>query len=67
VALVPGGERFQSIRVLSYQFFEKMMMPVGWVMKLAPLGIFVLLAQLMATEYVSVLSRFAEFAAVVTG
>ena len=44
-----------------------MMMLVGWVMKLAPLGIFALLAKLMATEDISVLSRLAEFAAVVTG
>ena len=44
-----------------------MMMLVGWVMKLAPLGIFALLAKLMATEDISVLSRLAEFAVVVTG
>ena len=67
VALVHGGERFKSIRLLSHQFFEMMMMLVGWVMKLAPLGIFALLAKLMATEDVSVLSRLAEFAVVVTG
>ncbi len=67
VALVHGGERFKSIRVLSNLFFEMMMMLVGWVMKLAPLGIFALLAKLMATEDVSVLSRLAEFAVVVTG
>ncbi|MEB3803242.1 dicarboxylate/amino acid:cation symporter [Acinetobacter pittii] len=67
VALVHGGERFKSIRVLSNQFFEMMMMLVGWVMTLAPLGIFALLAKLMATEDVSVLSRLAEFAVVVTG
>lgn len=34
---------------------------------MAPLGIFALLAKLMATEDISVLSRLAEFAAVVTG
>nr|WP_224972890.1 dicarboxylate/amino acid:cation symporter [Acinetobacter oleivorans] len=67
VALVQGGERFKSIRVLSHQFFEMMMLLVGWVMKLAPLGIFALLAKLMATEDISVLSRLAEFAVVVTG
>ncbi|MNH59981.1 Proton glutamate symport protein [compost metagenome] len=67
VALVQGGERFKSIRLLSQQFFEMMMLLVGWVMKLAPLGIFALLAKLMATEDISVLSRLAEFAVVVTG
>ena len=44
-----------------------MMMLVGWVMKLAPLGILALLAKLVATEDISILSRLAEFAAVVTG
>lgn len=67
VALVKGGERFQSIRKLSTQFFEVMMMMVGWVMKLAPIGIFALLAKLISTEDISILSRLAEFAAVVTG
>lgn len=67
VALVKGGERFQSICKLSTQFFEVMMMMVGWVMKLAPIGIFALLAKLISTEDISILSRLAEFAAVVTG
>lgn len=67
VALVQGGERFSGIKELSQQFFEIMMMLVGWVMKLAPFGIFALLAKLIATEDISILSRLAEFAAVVTG
>ncbi|MDM1248106.1 MULTISPECIES: dicarboxylate/amino acid:cation symporter [unclassified Acinetobacter] len=67
VALVKGGERFKGIRQLSTQFFEVMMMMVGWVMKLAPIGIFALLAKLISTEDISILSRLAEFAAVVTG
>ena len=67
VALVKGGERFNSIKKLSTQFFEVMMMLVGWVMKLAPIGIFALLAKLVSTEDISILSRLAEFAAVVTG
>ena len=44
-----------------------MMLMIGWIMKLAPIGIFALLAKLIATEDISVLSRLAEFAAVVTG
>ena len=67
VALVKGGARFNGIRQLSTQFFEVMMMMVGWVMKLAPIGIFALLAKLISTEDISILSRLAEFAAVVTG
>ena len=67
VALVKGGESFTGIKKLTQQFFEMMMIMIGWVMKLAPLGIFALLAKLVATEDLSVLSRLAEFAAVVTG
>lgn len=67
VALVKGGEAFGTVRKLSVQFFDIMMLMITWVMKLAPLGIFALLAKLIATEDISVLSRLAEFAAVVTG
>ncbi|QOW44871.1 MULTISPECIES: dicarboxylate/amino acid:cation symporter [Acinetobacter] len=66
-ALVKGGEKFNSIRALSLQFFEVMMLLVSWVMKLAPIGIFALLVKLISTEDLSILSRLAEFAAVVTG
>ncbi len=67
VALVKGGDNFRSVRKLSLQFFDIMMLMISWVMKLAPLGIFALLAKLISTEDISVLSRLAEFAAVVTG
>ncbi|ELO6155905.1 dicarboxylate/amino acid:cation symporter [Escherichia coli] len=67
VALVHGGERFKAVRQLAAQFFEIMMLMIRWVMKLAPLGIFALLAKLIATEDLSVLSSLAEFAVVVTG
>ncbi|WP_343597932.1 dicarboxylate/amino acid:cation symporter [Acinetobacter sp.] len=67
LALVYGGERFQSIRKVSQEFFDLVMLLVSWVMKLAPIGIFALLAKLIAKEDLSILSRVAEFAAVVTG
>lgn len=67
VALVKGGEQFRTVRRLSHQSFDIMMLMISWVMKLAPLGIFALLAKLIATEDVTVLSRLAEFAVVVTG
>lgn len=67
LALVYGGERFSGIRRLSQEFFELVMLLVTWVMKLAPIGILALLAKLIAKEDLSVLSRLAEFAAVVTG
>lgn len=67
VALVHGGERFKTVRQLSQQFFDMMMFMIIWVMRLAPIGIFALLAKLIATEDISVLNRLLEFAAVVTG
>ncbi|ANF82594.1 glutamate:proton symporter [Acinetobacter sp. NCu2D-2] len=67
VALVAGGEKFKSVRQLTQQFFDIMMLIIGWIMKIAPIGIFALLAKLVAAEDISVLSRLAEFAAVVTG
>src|SRR5690606_35638862 len=67
VALVKGGDKFRSVRTLSQQFFDIMMLMICWVMKLAPLAIFALSAKLIATEDITVLSRLAEFAAVVIG
>ncbi|AOA57250.1 dicarboxylate/amino acid:cation symporter [Acinetobacter larvae] len=67
IALVQGGERFSVVRKLSQQFFDIMMLMIGWVMKLAPFGIFALMAKLIATEDISVLSRLLEFSLVVTG
>lgn len=67
LALVYGGERFSGIRRLSQEFFELVMLLVSWLMQLAPIGILALLAKLVAKEDLSVLSRLAEFAAVVTG
>ncbi|MBF7686648.1 dicarboxylate/amino acid:cation symporter [Acinetobacter rathckeae] len=67
LALVYGGKKFQNIRTFNEEFFNLVMMVVSWVMKLAPFGIFALLAKLIAKEDLSVLSRLAEFAAIVTG
>lgn len=67
LALVHGGERFNGIKQLARQFFDIMMLLVSWVMKVAPYGIFALMAKLIATEDISILSRLAEFAVVVTG
>lgn len=67
IGLVQGGERFRTIRTLNQQFFDMMMLMISWVMKLAPMGIFALLAKLLATEDISILRRLLEFSVVVTG
>lgn len=66
-ALVAGGKRFEAVNVLMNQFFHIMMQLVSWVMVLAPLGIFALMAKLIATESLDVLGSLAKFAVVVTG
>lgn len=67
VALVVGGERFHMVKQTTQQFFDIMMLLVGWVMKLAPYGIFALLAKLIAVENLAILQSLATFAVVVTG
>lgn len=66
-ALVSGGKRFEAINRVLNQFFQLMMKLVGWVMVLAPLGIFALMSKLIATESLDVLGSLAKFAFVVTG
>ena len=46
IALVIGGERYTNILILLQEFLELMLMLVGWIMRLAPLGIMALLAKL---------------------
>lgn len=65
--IVSGQGKFQPIHQLFQQLFEMMMKLVQWVMLLAPIGIFALLAKLLATEDFAVLSSLAKFATVVTG
>lgn len=65
--LVSGKGKFQQVQQLFQQLFDMMMKLVQWVMYLAPLGIFALLAKLMATEDFAVLGSLATFATVVTG
>ena len=66
-ALVAGGKRYDTINTFLNQSFQLIMHIVGWIMWLAPIGIFALLAKLIATENLNVLGSLATFAAVVTG
>lgn len=67
IALVMGGDRFKHVRTLLQEALDLTMMIVGWIMRLAPLGIFALLVQLVAMQDVSVLATLAKFVAVVAG
>lgn len=65
IALVVGGERYRNILQLMQEGLELMLRLVGWVMRLAPLGIMALLAQLLATQNPELLSSLAKFVVVV--
>ncbi|SOD40826.1 dicarboxylate/amino acid:cation symporter [Nitrosovibrio sp. Nv4] len=67
IALVVGGERYANILTLLQEFLELMLMLVGWIMRLAPLGIMALLMKLVATQDPVLLTTLIEFIAVVVG
>jgi len=67
VALVMGGERLQHLRTLLQEALDVTMLIVGWVMRLAPLGIMALLIKLVAVQDVAMLGTLAKFVAVVIG
>jgi Na+/H+-dicarboxylate symporter len=67
IALVVGGERYANILVLLQEFLELMLMLVGWIMRLAPLGIMALLMKLAATQDPALLTTLVQFIAVVVG
>jgi Na+/H+-dicarboxylate symporter len=67
IALVVGGDRYRNIRVLIEEVQELCLLVVGWIMRLAPLGIAALLLQLVATQKVDLLQSLIHFIAVVIG
>lgn len=67
IALVAGGERYRNILVLLQEGLELTLRIVGWIMRLAPFGIMALLAKLVATQDVALLSTLVKFIAVVLG
>lgn len=67
IALVVGGTRYRNILVLLQEFLDLIMLVVGWIMVLAPLGIFALLIKLVATQDVALLEGLGKFVAMVMG
>ncbi len=65
IALVVGGERYANILILLQELLELMLMLVGWIMRLAPVGIMALLFKLAATQDAALLATLVEFIAVV--
>ena len=67
VALVMGGERFRQLHILLQQVLDVTMLIVGWIMRLAPLGIMALLIKLVAGQDIAMLGILAKFVAVIVG
>ena len=67
IALVVGGDRYRNVLNLLQEFLELILMLIGWIMYLAPIGIMALLMQLIATQDLSLLSTLMQFVAVVLG
>ena len=62
IALIISAERGKNLQRLLNEIFETIMLIVGWIMHLAPLGIMALLLKLMATQDSSLLSALLTFA-----
>ena len=67
IALVIGGERYKGLLALLQEGLAMCMQVVGWIMRIAPLGIMALLIQLVAMQNLAMLSTLAKFVAVVVG
>lgn len=67
IALVVGGERYRNLRLLTQELQELCLMIVGWIMRLAPLGIAALLLQLVASQNTALLGSLLHFIGVVIG
>lgn len=67
VALVVGGERYASVLRLLQELLDLSLMLVGWIMRLAPLGILALLMRLVATQEAALLAPMAKFITVILG
>jgi Na+/H+-dicarboxylate symporter len=67
VALVASGERSKNVLALLRELLELALLIVGWIMRIAPLGIMALLIRLAATQDTALLATLANFIAVVVG
>lgn len=66
IALVVGGERLRKLRELFAELQELCLIVVGWIMRLAPVGLAALLLQLVATQQMQLLGSLGHFIAIVT-
>ncbi len=67
VAVVQAGERYPTLLKLVEELFALCMHLVGWIMWLAPFGIFALLMKLVAVDSLAVLDSLTLFVLVIIG
>lgn len=67
IALVLGKQRFELVHRLLQQALDIIMLVVGWIMQLAPLGIMALLIKLVAMQDTAMLGTLAKFVAIIIG
>jgi Na+/H+-dicarboxylate symporter len=67
VAVVQAGERYSTVLRLLDELFTLCMHLVGWIMALAPFGIFALMMKLVAVDSLAVLDSLLLFVAVILG
>lgn len=67
IAIVIGGQRYRHLLDLMQEAFDLVMMIVGWVMRLAPLGIMALLTKLVATQDAHLFTSMGKFMLLVVG
>ncbi len=65
--LVAGRGRYQRLEQLLQDFMDLLMQMLGWIMRLAPLGILALLLRLVALQEPALLSALAGFVLLVLG
>jgi Na+/H+-dicarboxylate symporter len=67
IAIVAGGDRYRNVIVFMQEGLELILRIVSWIMRLSPYGIFALLAKLLATQSLSLLSSLVKFISVILG
>jgi len=67
IALVMGGQRYRNILQVLQEFLELMLSIIGWIMRIAPLGIMALLIQLVVEQDAALFTTMAAFIALVFG
>jgi Na+/H+-dicarboxylate symporter len=61
IALVAGGERYRNILQVLQEFLELMLSIIGWIMRIAPLGILALLINLVAEQDIALFTTLIAF------